>query len=117
QGKAFGSSHSSTYCRLLEIEFVKFAVTTAAGDQFLMPSALDDSPRLQDQHEIRVRDGLKVVGDHETGLAGHQPVERLADLRFALHVEAAHRLIQNQDLALAFALPFHRELGLMIAIK
>src|SRR2546430_7717694 len=53
--------------------------------------------RLQNQNEVRVRDRLKVMSDHETGFGAHQTTQRLAHLRFALHVEACHRLVQDQN--------------------
>ena len=62
-----------------------------------MRAARHDPTFLQKQHHVGVRNRLQVVGDHETGLAGHQPLERLAHLRLALDVEAGHRLVQDQD--------------------
>ena len=66
-----------------------------------MLSAFDNLARLQNQNEVRVRDRLKVMSDHETGFGAHQTIQCLAHLRFALHVEACHRLVQDQDRGVA----------------
>src|SRR5437016_2083880 len=39
--------------------------------------------------------------DHETGPASHQAIKRLTHFRFALHVEAGHRFVQDQDQGVA----------------
>ena len=71
--------------------------------------SLDDAAVLQDQHQVGVRHRPQVMRDHQAGPPGHQPIERLAHSRLALHVEAGHRLVQHQHRGIADERPGDRD--------
>src|SRR2546422_9454691 len=67
--------------RLPEIELVQVPVPAAPRHQLAVRAAVDDAAFLQHEHQVGIRDRGEVVRDHETGLAGHQAVQRLAHRR------------------------------------
>src|SRR5439155_2748413 len=64
---------------------------------FAMPSAVNDPALLQNQDEVCLGDRQEVMSDHKAGSPSHESVQGFSDLRFALGIEASHRLVQDQD--------------------
>src|SRR5215218_6243728 len=62
-----------------------------------MASVFDYPAALQNQDEVRASHGVEIVGNDQGRLSGHEAIQGFLDLRFALHVEASHRLVQDQD--------------------
>jgi hypothetical protein len=66
-------------------------------EQFFVRTLLDDAAAIQDEEPVGPLHGAKAVGDDQRRAALHQVAERLLDELFALGVEAAGRLVQDQD--------------------
>src|SRR5215216_5541450 len=62
-----------------------------------MASVFDYPAALQNHNEVRTSHGVQVVGNDQGRLPGHEAIQGFLDLRLALHVQASHRLVQDQD--------------------
>ena len=62
-----------------------------------MRAALDDAPVLHHDHLIGADDGAEAVGDHERGAIPQQPAERSLHLKLGDRIDAAGRLVQDDD--------------------
>ena len=62
-----------------------------------MGALLHQPALVHHQDLVRRQNGAQTVGDHQTGAALHHALQRLLDQRFALGVEVAGGLVQDQD--------------------
>src|SRR5690606_29352697 len=72
-------------------------VEAAGLQQAFVGAVLHDAAAVDDEDPVGVADGAEPVGDDEAGPPLHQPLQRLLDEAFALDIECARRLIENQD--------------------
>ena len=63
-----------------------------------MIAGLDDIAVLHDQDQISVTDGGETMGDDKAGAVFHQLVHPFLDQHFRTGIDAAGRLIQDEDL-------------------
>src|SRR4051812_5409656 len=68
------------------------------ADQLLVRAALDDPALLKDEDAVGVADGAQPVRDDEARPPHHQPAQGLLHEPFALTVERAGRLVEDEDL-------------------
>jgi hypothetical protein len=66
-------------------------------EQFLVPTLLDDPAAVEHDQLVHARDRAQPMRDHERGPAFHESPQRLLDKDFALRVQCAGRLVEQQD--------------------
>jgi hypothetical protein len=76
---------------------MQFGVQPAACEQFFVCAALDNSPLIEHQHQIGIVHGRETVGNDETGAPAQQATQRLLDQLFGARIDAAGRLVENED--------------------
>src|SRR5258705_13757577 len=81
----------------LQLQFVKFRIRTAPGEQFFMPPALDDAAPLQDDDGGGAADGGGPVREDERGPVQHQRGQRVLDQHLGLGVQRRGGLVEDQD--------------------
>lgn len=62
-----------------------------------MPTLLDDPAAVEHDQLVHARDRAQPMRDHERGPAFHESPQRLLDKDFALRVQCAGRLVEQQD--------------------
>jgi len=62
-----------------------------------MRAELADAAVFDHDDHIGRRDRAQPVGDDKTGAAANEPAERFLDQPFAVGIQVARRLIQDQD--------------------
>src|SRR5690606_15196818 len=72
-------------------------IQAAARHQGVVGSFLDDAAAVDDIDAVGVLHRRQAVGDHQGGAAVHQPLQRRLHDGFALGVQRAGRLVQQQD--------------------
>src|SRR5947209_3886491 len=81
----------------LELAPVEVGVDAALCQQLLVAALLDDLPVVHDQDRVGVADGREPVCDYEAGAALAQPGHGLLDQDLGTGVDAAGRLVEDQD--------------------
>lgn len=66
-----------------------------------MGALLDDASAVEDDEAVHAGDGAQAVGDHEGRTSVHQPPQGVLDQEFALRVQRAGRLVEQQDRGVA----------------
>ena len=66
-------------------------------EQFVVRALLGDLAVVEHDQLVHARDRAQPMRDHERGPALHEPPQRLLDKDFALRVQRAGRLVQQQD--------------------
>src|SRR5689334_20964350 len=72
-------------------------VYAAPQEKLGMGAALHDAPFLEHEDPVGVADRAEPVGDDETSPRPHEPFQRLLHDGFALRVERARGLVQDED--------------------
>src|SRR5690606_36078842 len=72
-------------------------VEASRRDQLLVRAALDDLATDDDEDLVRLTDRAETVGDHEARTALHEPQHRLLDVPLRPRVDAAGRLVEDED--------------------
>ena len=73
-----------------------FAIETAALDQFIMPTALDDAAFLEHENLVGVLHGGESLRDDEMGAARTQAAHRFLDEPLGLRIDARGRVIEDE---------------------
>ena len=81
---------------LCPLSGVKLVIPALFLQKLVVGAALDDPSLFQNHDAVRVFDGGKTVGDHESGAALHQPVHALLNQRLGAGVDGGGGLVQNQ---------------------
>ena len=83
------------------LELDQLAVETVRRDELLVGAGLRDAAPLEHDDPVRPPDRGETVGDHEDRAAPQQRFDRVLHEAFALRVEGARRLVEDQDLRVA----------------
>src|SRR5581483_6917909 len=83
--------------RELELDLVQVLVERAGVQELLVGTAGGDLAALHHQDLMRALHRRETVGDHDRRASLHQPVERLADQEIRAVVDAARRLVQDEN--------------------
>ena len=92
-----------------ELQLGQPAVQPALADQVGMAALLDDAAVVHDQDARGALHGRQSVGDDDRGAVGHHPLQRLLHGNFALGIERAGRLVEQQDGGIAQDGPSQRD--------
>ena len=81
----------------LELAQIQVVVEPPPGEELPVGPPLDDPPVIDHQQLVGVPDRAQAVRDHEAGPPCHQVQERLLDAGLGAGVDAAGRLVEDQD--------------------
>src|SRR5213592_3666077 len=71
-------------------------IHAVARQKLLVRAALDDPAPVEDEYEVRVRDGRNAMRDDEHGAPLEEPLDRLLHQSLRLGIEGGRRLVENQ---------------------
>ena len=80
-----------------ELAQIQMVIEAAPIQKILVRALFDDLTIVDDQHLVGIADGAQPMGDHKAGPSFHQPQKGRLDPDLGAAVDAAGRLIQDQD--------------------
>src|SRR5438128_12614214 len=83
--------------RVPELALVELGVAAASGQERGVVAALDDLARLDHQDQVGVADRAQAMRDDDAGASAQEPAERCLDPLLGAGVDAARRLVEDQD--------------------
>src|SRR5437879_6845518 len=83
--------------RVPELALVELGVAAASGQERGVVAALDDLARLDHKDQVGVADRAQAMRDDDAGASAQQPPERCLDPLLGAGVDAARRLVEDQD--------------------
>src|ERR1700730_277429 len=102
---------------LTELHLVDHVIAPAAGNQLFVAAGLDDAAVLDHANLLRCDNGLRAVGDDESGGGGPQVVERPLHLAFGFGIERRGGLVEEEDRRVLEEGPRNGDAGALAARK
>ncbi len=84
-----------------ELPFVELLIRFARSQQIVVLSLADNAPAIHHNDRIGAQNGIEAVGNDEGGAFVQHALNRLLNQVFALGIDLARRLVENQDRRLA----------------
>ncbi len=76
---------------------IQLRVDTAAADEFLVLSLLDDTAVLEDDDQVGIADRGYAMRNDERRSRSHHTAQPRQNLLFRVRIHGRHRIVQNQN--------------------